>query len=345
MLRRRSPWGPASSPIEPPAEACALVTVDRARLTPFQRGPVRDVRQGTYWISGAVHDAEGVLVRESQRQWAGDALMPAASDPKEVRPNRKRERLTGTWLYAGHQHLHFGHVLLEGLTNLWPEPDSTELAGIVVHRNFRGRLSPPSKVWKPRLGRARTAAWAQELQRLAGYGDVEVKVARRGMVEVERLVVPERPVLLKGWARPEAVAVWKRIAAQVPSATEERVFLSRRRFHESAGEESVRTTREWDARLEQMFTDAGFTVVHPETLPITEQIALARGARVLAGSSGSALHLSAFADRGTSVLEIGDARTDRPLRNQRIVDAACGHRTAFTHHGDEKALAKALATI
>lgn len=343
MFRKRSPWAPAVSPDEVPTDPCVLETVDGALLTPFERGPTSDVRRPTYWMRGAVHDADGDLVRASQRKWAGDGMAPVAADPREIRPRRRREQLDGTWLYGGHQHLHFGHVLLENLTNLWPDPEQTEVRGIVMHRNFRGRLTPPRKLWRPRTVHPRRAPWREELWRLAGYGGHEVRIAKRGLIEVERLVVPERPVLLKSWARAEALAVWRRIADQVPPATEERVFFSRRLFHESAGVESIRTTRAWDARLEAMFTDAGFTIVHPQTLPITEQIALARGARVLAGSSGSALHLSAFADPGTRVLEVGDGRAKHPLRNQRLVDAACGHLTAFTPHGDEKSLAAVLA--
>jgi len=44
------------------------------------------------------------------------------------------------------------------------------------------------------------------------------------------------------------------------------------------------------------------------------------------GVSGSALHLSAFAHPGTRVIEICDSRAGvRPLPNQRVIDAACGH--------------------
>ena len=51
---------------------------------------------------------------------------------------------------------------------------------------------------------------------------------------------------------------------------------------------------------------------------------------MLAGVSGSALHLSAFAPAGLRVVELGDRRStsgQEPM--QRIVDRVCDHQTAF----------------
>jgi capsular polysaccharide biosynthesis protein len=85
-------------------------------------------------------------------------------------------------------------------------------------------------------------------------------------------------------------------------------------------------------------------VVHPETLPITEQIELVRGARVLAGLSGSALHLSAFAEPGTQVLTVGDRRDlGKPMPAQTMLDEACGHRSMFVRGDDD--LARTLADL
>jgi capsular polysaccharide biosynthesis protein len=58
--------------------------------------------------------------------------------------------------------------------------------------------------------------------------------------------------------------------------------------------------------------------VHPQELSIPEQIAILRGADVIAGCDGSALHMSAFSRPGTKLLAI-DART---VPNQFLVDQA-----------------------
>ena len=141
--------------------------------------------------------------------------------------------------------------------------------------------------------------------------------------------------------------MWRRISEAVGDrGSESRVYLSRSRFHAgNHGPGRVRTDEAQDARLDAVFTDAGFRVVHPETLPITEQIELVRGVRVLAGLSGSALHLSAFAEPGTRVLTVEDRRAlGKPMPAQTMVDEACGHHSMFVR-SDDDGLARTLAGL
>ncbi len=84
-------------------------------------------------------------------------------------------------------------------------------------------------------------------------------------------------------------------------------------------------------------------MVHPETLPVEEQIRLAAGADVLAGSAGSAMHLAVFGPSGRRVIEIGDERTpDRTGLMQTVVNAALGHRQAHIPYGDPTIVPTAL---
>lgn len=339
-------WDSATSPRPAPDRPAALEVVDDAVLTPFTRGRLRTPGGAPAAMTGAVHDGAGRVVPASQRWWDGDRVTPAAADPDEVRVPERGPRLDGTWLYAGHWALHFGHFLTEVLTNLWPDPAEHEWSGIVAHRSFRGPVVPPPSGPGPQPIALRP--WQVDLLALAGYGDLEVQVVRHRTARVERLVVPERPVVLKSWAAPEAAALWRRVSEAVgASGDAERVFLSRSAFHATtASARSDRSDAAWDTLLDEHFAAAGFAVVHPETLPIAEQIALVRGASVLAGPSGSGLHLSAFARAGTRVLEVGDQRSETaPMSSQRMVDAACGHLTAFVGYRDEAALSAALASL
>ena len=334
-----SAWRP------PDPEQRDVVEVAKALVTPVTTGPLRTDRGPVRWIRGAVHDSDGGLVRLSQRCWNGERHDPVAADPKRVPVPRLTPRLGGTWVYAGHWANHFGHFLLELLPNLWPDAASLPAppAGILVHRPARGRVpvTEPGRAQRPALSR-----WQQELMELAGYAGADVRVVGDRPVRVERLLVPSRPVLLKRWALPPAVDLWRRVSEAVGRRGDSpRVYLSRTRFHSGrVGAGRARTKPAWDARLDDLFAEAGFLVVHPETLPIGEQIALVRGADVLAGLSGSALHLSAFATPGTRVVVVGDRRSPRrPTRAQTMIDLACGHRTAFLPPGDEAGLAAALA--
>lgn len=334
-------WSPATAAHEPTGDPIELVSVDDAVVTAFAQGPLRTEAGPQRWIRGAVHDTDGTLVRASQRRWHGDPLNPIAADPEVVVPPAGVRRLEGTWLYAGHFAGHFGHFLLEHLTNLWPDPaDLPPLAGVVAHRPARGPMGDPHR----RLQTPRLATWQADLMSLAGHDPAGLRIVHGRDLRVERLVVASRPVLLKRWARPEAVRLWQRVSEAVGThGPARRVYLSRTRFHAEDTAERARTEAAADARLDATFAAAGFAVVHPETLSIAEQVAVVRGADVLAGLSGSALHLSVFATPGTRVLTVGDRRSPtRPTKAQVMVDAACGHRTAFVADGDLPALESVL---
>lgn len=339
-------WTVPASPQPRPTEDPDLVGVDDAVLTGFAGGPLRTPVPPARWIQGAAYDRDGALVGVSQRRWTGDPSAPVAADPELIRVPSRGGRLEGTWLYVGHWHNHFGHFFLETLTNLWPEPDQTRLTGLVAHRRFRGKLP---RAGRPDLAKAISLeTWKEELLDLAGYGGLEHVVVNTGPTHVERLLVPSQPVVLKCWASPAAVALWRRVAGRVDPGPDERVFLSRRLFHESkkGNARRVRVSRDWEDQLERLFAGHGFRIVHPETLRLPEQLAVVRGAAVLAGSSGSALHLSAFAGQGTRVIEIGDDRSPHePMPAQQMVDAACGNPTVFCEYGDLAAVGRVLESL
>lgn len=342
-------WQHVSSPHEPGA-AVGLTTVSEAFVTPLRRGPLRTTAGPRSWMTGAVHDERGRLVRESLRGWHGDRQAPAPADPPQIVPDDCR-RLTGRWIYSGHWTRHFGHFIVEVLTNLWPDSAEVGASGILAHRSFRGNV-PTGSGKGTGLLPAQLASWQKDLLDLAGYGGLKVRIVRARPVRVEELVVPGRPVLLKSWVQQPGVDVWRRVAAAVPAATGptgSRVFLSRARHHAALRAEdpgSVRTSPEWEQLIEARCAEAGFVVVHPEELPVADQINLVKGADVVAGLSGSALHLSAFAPEGTRVLVLGDERHPRqPMPAQVTIDAARGHRVAFAPYQDAERLTAALATL
>ena len=342
-------WQVPLSPHPPPA-GTSVATVADALVTPMQRG-TRPAEPGVTprWMTGSVHDAEGRLVVEAQRSWQGDMNAPRAVDPDRVDVPAQCRRLSGRWIYAGHWTSHFGHFLVEVLTNLWPDPAETNVSGILVHRSFRG----PSPVYAGASGALRTpqlSDWQRDLLDLAGYGGLKVRVVRGRPVRVDELVVPSRPVLLKSWAQEPAVALWRRVAdaANPPEATGGKVFLSRARHHEgaSSGRDKVRTTPEWERLVEARFLEAGYWRFHPEEVPVGRQIGVVKGADVVAGFAGSALHLTALAAERTKVVELGDERSPvRPTDTQTMIAAARGHELAFVPYQDAEALDDLLRAV
>lgn len=341
-------WTVPQSPLAVPRDPWVSV-VDDAIVTPSQRGRVHVESAPTAprgWMTGAVHDAAGDLVTASIRTWSGDRLAPVAVDPAQVRIPANADRLEGSWRYAGNWTMHFGHFFLEVLPTLWGDPgDPGEGRGLLFHQS--PRVAPPAQRRGPRTPDQKP--WQREFLALAGFGDADIRVVLSKPVRADRLVVPSRPVLLKAWAAPEAVDVWRRISDAVGERGDaRRVFLSRTLFHETEADRprSRRSEAEWDAHLDAEFARAGFAVVHPERLPLREQLALVRGADVLAGASGSALHLSAFARSGTRVLEVGDSRSPAtPMPTQLMIDAACGHLSEFVPHLGARELRRALTSL
>jgi capsular polysaccharide biosynthesis protein len=179
--------------------------------------------------------------------------------------------------------------------------------------------------------------WQTELLDLAGWGDVPFEVVEDDNLAAERLLVPGRGIVVNGWAWPEAVDVWRRMAIAAGGRDEldphgDRVFLTRSSFNRArrAAGRPTRTSEEHDTAIEAAFAGAGFRVVTPEDLPVREQLSLASRASVLAGAAGSALHLSAFAPAGVRVVELGDTRSpDVQVPTQRVIDRVREHPSAF----------------
>lgn len=289
------------------------------------------------FVTGAVYTADGELVTASQRigGFSGDQYV--AADVPRITPRRRQSSLErfgrgsdrsgstlldGLWAYGGHWMDHFGHFITETLTSHPAVRDDESWEGLIVH---------------PSMFRGETGEWRERLAELAGL-PTRRHVAEGGDCFPERLVVGRRRLSLNAFARPGATASWDRIRhAIVPEpAPTDLVYFSRARFEtelasRQKGAVNNRESLAWDvAALEASFERAGFRVVHPETLSIDEQIRVVANARVIAGSSGSALHLAAFATSGTRVLELGDLRSGvTALPNQRVVCAARGQEMAY----------------
>jgi capsular polysaccharide biosynthesis protein len=310
-------WTNPRFPVERPPGSLTVHTVEDATLTRVSHGDLRVIGRPNLWVRGAVYDAKRRLVPASQRLGGITGDFVAASDPAAIPRRPSSARLDGKWLYGGHWMPTFGHFITETLTSLWP--GTAVLDGIVFH----GWLGHPGVVHP----------WQQRLLDLAGATGVPIRIVTDERWSVERLLVPDRSFVTNGWAYSEAVEVWRRVSA--PLHTEggpERIYLSRTRFNAARAAKNgpLRSTAERDAALDRDFDRAGFRVIAPEELHIDEQLALVAGAHVIAGASGSALHLAAFAGRPSSVIEVGDMRVPlQGLPNQKVVDAVCGHRHAF----------------
>lgn len=301
-----------------------LVHVDAGQVSPVRvaRLPLRttthhdvvavpvvdhlDAVHGDRYV-GAVHEATGALVPQTQRARPGPRWR---SNPlhRDDLPEPATE-LAGRTVFGGQLAHVFGHALLEVLGRFRPDLDYAAYDHVLLYPN-REREEP----WVvPDVVRDTLA--------LVEVDASVVHVVHGAAVRCERLDVAPSPVRLTRSADPRLAEVFQRVAGRVApvgssavaGASAPRVYLSR-----SALASGRRATNEDE--VEDVVRRAGFEVVHPQMLPLREQVALVRGADVVAGCDGSALHLAAFARPGTRLL----ALDTRPTPNQLLINWVTG---------------------
>lgn len=310
-------WEVPSHPEEPRGEPTLELVVD-AFLSKVEHGPLASVGRPDRYLRGAVYDQRGKLVKSSQKIGGLHDNPWVTADADSIFFSRNARPLAGRWLYGGHWMQHFGHFITETITTLWPSRQPVE--GIVFHKYHRLPIVQED--------------WMLRLLELAGHGGQQVEVVgKQRAVRVDELVVPSRTVVASGWALPEARRVWDKVASSFRGGGgPHSVYLSRTLFNSAIAVSGgkPRTSPERDRALDRRFADAGFEVIYPETLTVEQQLQAVAGAELLAGASGSALHLSAFAPRGAKVIELGDPRNaTKPLRMQLIIDSVSGHPHKF----------------
>ncbi|MDU0347377.1 glycosyltransferase 61 family protein [Actinomyces sp. MRS3W] len=163
----------------------------------------------------------------------------------------------------------YGHLPTEVMSRLWCLPEvSSRFNDLQFAVSAGGRQSYPD--WGYRL--------------LAGCG-----------ISPDRIIVIDRPtrfvrmvtatpaLSLSQYVHSAALPVWEHAADRLSDGSVrcEKVFISR-----TAG--LVRPCRNQD-EVEGWFADHGFTVVYPETMPISAQVSMFRNAKKIAGFGGSGL--------------------------------------------------------
>ncbi|WP_188717453.1 glycosyltransferase family 61 protein, partial [Paracoccus acridae] len=112
-----------------------------------------------------------------------------------------------------------------------------------------------------------------------------------------KVIFPDLPMRRRSWIHPQALEVFGRLRELSRLSTvdtPERVYVSRSRVR---GRKLIN-----EAAVECLFIDKGFTVIHPQDLPMEDQIKIFSNARLLAAAGGSAAHNAVFAPEDTKVL-------------------------------------------
>ncbi|MCW2764295.1 MAG: hypothetical protein JWO11_254 [Nocardioides sp.] len=209
----------------------------------------------------------------------------ASVTPTFARPDplTRRDRRTPARVLDGDYYFldcvfsgHFGHLTTEVLSRLWGwERAKRDIPGLkaLFHTNpARGRDGALERRLLTAFGiRESDLVWSDRPVRL------------RGVVGASPMWHNEKPY----YAHPDIRDTWARMTAGLLAgadpAEHERIFVSR-----GAALSSRRGCRN-QQEVEQVFADRGFHVFYPEELPLSEQVALFAGARVVAGFGGSGM--------------------------------------------------------
>jgi hypothetical protein len=249
---------------------------------------------------GAIYDSDGLLVKASLR--SPDKYR--ARDPgtlADALAGRPVETRLARAIYLGHAFTHFGHFLLETLSNLYWLREADAETKLLFHSfDERGE-----NVFAQR-------AHGIECLKLLDIPPERVVVATTD-IAVDELLLPPRAYDMSNGPHYDFSEVYRTLRAAVlrsPGASQaKRIYLSRRHLKRHA-----RGRLANEAAIERRIARRGFAVLHPERMSLSDQIRAAATADIIAGVDGSALHLSAFMQPGAHVLVLETRRRRNVLK-------------------------------
>jgi capsular polysaccharide biosynthesis protein len=247
---------------------------------------------------------DGLLLRDGSMFWQDGVLPghlrdapPAGTEAPQVLPCPIPLAL------ATHGPATWGRVLLETLPKLWLLAQLRRL-GVV----FRLAVSRRRPAWVDAVIQLYFAP-----DELVWY-DPDTQVLEPPVVLVPSLLSDAGLHLHPAMNLVAEDLVARALAGGTPPAPEgARLFLSRARLPGNAGLANTE-------QVEREMAGLGFTVLHPQTLALRDQVAALSHAACIAGPYGAALHGALFMPRGSQVicLDRADAVQDRiaALRGQ-----------------------------
>jgi capsular polysaccharide biosynthesis protein len=230
----------------------------------------------------------------------------AADFTQPIRGFAEAERLEGTYFSWDSEHPgHFGHILTEQVSRLW----AWEIAK-AAYPDIRMLVSRYS--WRAEVQPAEAA-----VLRAIGVDPSDV-VRITATTRVQRLVGATGMFCQPYYVSPRIADTWHRLAPGiVADATVQRlpkrIFVSRR-----GGTRDCTNVDE----VEELFRSHGFQIVFPAELSFADQVAVFRGAEIVAGFAGSNMFHLMF----TGPVRVLLLTSENYLpRNEELIAAVLGH--------------------
>jgi hypothetical protein len=232
---------------------------------------IRVVENAILVPNGGILDSNGQTLPDGQlRRFPQRQLFLGEEQLDPVEPVTT---IPGDALYLGWLQGQFGHFLVESMARWWA-------AAHMPQTMPRLWISTPGF---PTAGaRALLASFD-----LDPAGSAIVTEPTR----VHRLLIPDPMFEIRHFIHEDAALPFQQIGEHVcgmPPLTGQPLYLSRSKLPSP-----LRRLQDEDV-FEEFLREQGVLVVHPETLPVSEQLRLVRSHRVIIGPWGTALHLTNF---------------------------------------------------
>ena len=118
-----------------------------------------------------------------------------------------------------------------------------------------------------------------------------------------RIIVPEEACYNLSCAHPKWLLPFEymkeKAKAALPPSPHEKIYLSRTEFSKYGEGDGLN-----EEFYEEFFRRRGFAVIHPQTLPLIEQVSLLMGAKEIACTFGTLSHMALFAQDGARQINI-----------------------------------------
>jgi Glycosyltransferase 61/Methyltransferase domain len=203
----------------------------------------------------------------------------------------RREHVAGAALYMGPLFTDFGHFLLEGLARAWRAPTCPDLP--LAWSIDPARQEP---AYRP---------WQAEILELLGISNRAIFVDTPTLFD--QVIVPESGYHIQNQFHPQHCD----FLAVVDYRPEDQrsTWLSRAKLPQKGN----RTAELIDVRLAAV----GWDVIHPESLPIQQQVAQLAASERVAGEQGAALHMLIFLKNAKRLrVDIIGRDSDLPLKSE-----------------------------
>jgi capsular polysaccharide biosynthesis protein len=229
--------------------------------------------EDAFFVPGhfCLYDVAGRRIDATVHRWEGSSTRHApatATLPADPR------RIDGPVVFGGHLPKHFGHFLLESLGRTWIYAQVG--LGPLPFVHFR----PQFHLHERELLEAALRPHGAPLRALTEP------------TLLSSVLVPEQGIELGREYHPQMCAVYDTIRDELVgtelSVDETPIYLSRSRLHRD------RHATLGERALELRLASHGVRILHPQELPLAEQVCVVSRARNVIGFDGSAMHLTIF---------------------------------------------------